>query len=277
METPASFNSESGVLRGVLHSPADAPSQPRAGIIFLHGWSGCRLGPHRMFVKLARQLCEKGHHCLRFDFGGRGESDGDTDSASINSMVADTNKALEFMSQASGADHTVLLGICSGSKVAVGAATTATGIRGLVLMSQEPMGNLRRGPETDRQKSATALRTYLAKLSHPETWRKILTLRVNTGMVGKAVFGHESPDEAELRTETGWLESFGQYQGRILFVYGSNDPAAKVARGKYQDYCSESGLDSRFYEVADANHSFYSLDWEREVMDVVEDWLAQEE
>lgn len=191
-------------------------------------------------------------------------------------MVADTHKAIEFMSQTSGNDKIILLGICSGSKVAVGAAATASGIEGLVLMSHELMGDLRRGSDTNRQKSASALKIYLAKLARPETWRKILTLRVNAQMVGKAVLRHESPDEAELRTEAGWLDRFNEYLGRILFVYGANDPATKAAREKYESYCDENGLNSGFHEVADANHSFYSLDWEREVMDVVGGWLEEQ-
>jgi len=229
-----------------------------------------------MFVKLARQLCEKGHYCLRFDFGGRGESDGDTARASINSMVGDTREALQFMSEIPGVDGCVLIGICSGSKVAVGTACMTVGVRGLVLMSHELMGDLRRGKETNTRKSASALRTYYAKLMRIETWKKVLTLNVNARMVGKAVFKHESPDEAELRTEAGWLKEFEKFSERVLFVYGTNDPAAGPARSKYRDYCESHGLRSRFHDVGGSNHSFYSLDWEKEVMDVVDAWFGDD-
>lgn len=271
-ETPVSLPSGEKALRGVLHTPGNGQASG-VGVVFLHGWSGCRLGPHRMFVKLARRLCRAGCHCLRFDFAGRGESDGAAAEASINTMIEDAKAAMAFLRAKTGVAPTVLVGICSGSKVAMGTVATVPGVDALVLLSHEPMGAMRRGGDTDARKSRSVLKTYLVKLTRPETWRKILTGRVNTRMVGKALSQRESPDEMELVAETGWLKELAAYPGRLLFVYGSNDPATPSARPKYEAFCREHGLEAAFHEVDGANHSFYSLEWEGEVCGAVGEWM----
>jgi len=271
-ESPVGFACDGNTLCGVLHTPGEGEANG-TGVVFLHGWSGCRLGPHRMFVKLARQLCGAGCHCLRFDFAGRGESNGATAEASINTMIEDTKAAMAFLTAHTGVPRTVLLGICSGSKVAMGTAATMAGVDEMVLLSHEAMGDLRRGGGTGARKSRSVLKAYLVKLTRPETWLKILTGRVNTRMVGKALSQREAPDEDELVAETGWLERLSDYSGRLLFVYGSNDPATPAAQPKYDAFCREHALQAAFHVVDGANHSFYSLEWETEVLDVVQVWM----
>ena len=84
VETAVTFEREGARRVGVLHLPETRVGE--TGVVFLHGWSGCRLGPHRMFVTCARRLCATGVPCLRFDFGGRGDSEGEWDTADIAQM-----------------------------------------------------------------------------------------------------------------------------------------------------------------------------------------------
>ena len=143
VETPVSFTGSAGTVRAILHQPA-ADSGPGTAVLFLHGWSGDRAGPHRMFVKLARNLTGLGFICLRVDFSGRGDSEGETAAASIESMVADAGQALAFLRAQPLCREVVLLGICSGGKVAIGTAALNPGIPGLILWSAEPMGPAQR-------------------------------------------------------------------------------------------------------------------------------------
>lgn len=270
-ETQVSFRSGDNTLYGVHHAPGS--SKQKTGIVFLHGWSGCRLGPHRMFVNLARALSEDGYPCLRFDFAGRGESQGAQADASIQTMIDDTTRAVAFLREHTDVERIVCLGICSGAKVAMGAAAMHSGIDGLILLSHELMGDLRKDSGVGQRKSASTFRTYLSKLTRRETWKKILTGRVNTRMVKKAMFEHEAPDAAELVVETDWLTRLASFSGPLLFVYGSNDPSTVPAMDRYQPYCSTHGLQGTFHVVPDANHSFYSIAWEREVVKLTRNWM----
>jgi pimeloyl-ACP methyl ester carboxylesterase len=274
MESYLEFAGPSGTLRGVYHRPE--PSRPGApAVLMLHGWSGCRLGPHRMFVNTARLLAAAGIPALRFDFAGRGESDGATAAAGIETMIADARRAVGVPAAVAG--HTgpvVLLGICSGCKVAVGAAVDEPAVAGLVLWSAEPMGPLRTAG-TARRKTLAALRAYARKLTHPATWRKLLTGNVHTGLVRKAVAGHETPGDDERRRETAELQRFRAFAGPVLFVYGSRDPDAAAARQRYARFCREAGIEHDSHMVDGANHSFYGLEWERAVCRVTLNWLAR--
>lgn len=274
MEQPVSIESGETVIRGILHVPDRPQRQGGTVVVFLHGWSGCRLGPHRMFVKTARELADAGYPCLRFDFRGRGESEGGTDRATIDTMVTDTHRAVAFIADRAQTDSVVLLGICSGGKVAVAAAAAEPRITGLALWSAEPLGPLK-DPHVKTGKSLSALKTYAAKAMQLDTWRRLLTGRVNVSLVKKAVLDHETTDRDEQARETALLEPFRSFAGRTCFIYGSRDPVTATAAHNYAAFCRNHGIPHEFHDIRDANHSFYALTWEREVIDLTRAWLAK--
>lgn len=66
-------------IYGIWHKPCIPRNviQRDIAVVLLHGWAGYRTGPHDMLVKTARMLAENGYHCIRFDFRGKGYSQGD--------------------------------------------------------------------------------------------------------------------------------------------------------------------------------------------------------
>ena len=78
MEQFAQFSVDQQRLYGMLHSPdTPAPATGWPSVVVLHGFTGNRIEGHRNFVLLARKLAARGVACLRFDFRGSGESQGD--------------------------------------------------------------------------------------------------------------------------------------------------------------------------------------------------------
>jgi pimeloyl-ACP methyl ester carboxylesterase len=270
MEEPVTFESGGDVLRGVRHRPDSGGGS--AAVVFLHGWSGCRLGPHRMFVTAARRLEALGIASLRFDFRGRGDSGGVTAETSIASMIEDATAAVAFMQ--SEATAIILLGICSGGKVAVGTASRGMDTVGLILLSAEAMGEMH-GTYDGTRKSLVALREYAVKLTRPETWRRLATGKVNTGMVRKALTEHEMPSAEELVDESNILRAFRSYTGSILSIYGAAHPETVHAAGAYRNFFDAHGIDHEMHAVDGANHSFYGLDWEQQVLTRIEAWLRR--
>ena len=268
MEEPVTFESGGETLHGIRHR--SETGEGRRAVVFLHGWSGCRLGPHRMFVTAARRLEALGIASLRFDFRGRGDSGGLTAEASIASMIEDTRAAVTFMQDE--ADAIYLLGICSGGKVAVGTAARTAGTAGLILWSAEAMGEMH-GTYDGTRKSLVALRAYAAKLTRPETWRRLVTGKVNTGMVRKALTEHEMPSAQELDDESGILRDFRSYTGSVISIYGAAHPETVHAAGAYRDFFNTHGIANELHAVDGANHSFYGLDWEEQVLARTEEWL----
>jgi pimeloyl-ACP methyl ester carboxylesterase len=271
MEHPIHFTVNNEKLFGIVHEPEPGGTGPL--VLFLHGWAGSRLGPHRMFVHMARRLTFRGCVCLRFDYRGRGDSDGTTADASIRSMIADSKAALDFALRQHPGRRVILLAICSGCKVAIGLAATDTRVDGLALWSPEPMGPMRDNTSKNR-KSLDALYSYGRKLLRLETWHKLLTLRVNVKMVKKAVGAKEVAGQGEISDETLWLNQLRNFKGRMLCIHGTNDPETATAKKGYTTLCSGLCIPHDVHEIAGANHSFYGLAWERKVIDLTETWLV---
>ena len=271
-EIQVGFEREGRKLYGVLHTTQAARGAPV--VLFLHGWSGCRLGPHRMFVKTARRLCAAGFQCLRFDFVGRGDSEGDLEDATIASMAADARCAMDYLKETLGCTRFILLGICSGGKVAISCASDDDRVKQLVLWSAEPMGKLAEGARQAR-KTVSVVREYAAKLLDPGTWRKILAGQVNTSLVRKAVANAEQATPGERKAESVALGRFVSYRGTVLLIYGSNDPETCLASRGYEDLCRNAGIPHESHRIEGANHSFYSLVWERQVIELTSAWLKK--
>jgi pimeloyl-ACP methyl ester carboxylesterase len=266
------FTSEGSRLVAVLHRPEQAPT---AGMILLHGWAGYRAGPHQMFVKIGRRAAEAGLACLRFDFRGRGDSEGDPAAASLSTMIADAGHAAEAFAERYGPLPLALVGDCSGSEVAIGAGALIPACARLVLWSAPPVG-AGRGAMLQAKRRGI-FRQYVAKLGRAETWRRLLRREVRLDRVGQALrSGGLGAGELGQASDRGidWRRRFLDFPGRVLFVYGGNDPATAACLEHYRDLSEEAGRPFETHLVAGANHAFYSLAWEREVMDVTLNWLS---
>jgi pimeloyl-ACP methyl ester carboxylesterase len=263
----------------------------------LHGWSGYRSGPHQMLTRAARAFSAQGHGVLRFDFGGRGDSQGDCATASLATMAGDVEAALGWC-RANSYDSSgiVLLGLCSGCEVAL-AAATMPGVCGLALWSA-PVFAAAASPRRTARKRADNLKTYARKLLQPNTYARLLRGRLDLHGIARALRAsggenrnREAPvagPDATVKGTTagnegesgalpgGWREAalarFGRYRKPLLLVYGSADPTTPEALAWYRErYRGEAQV----HCIVGANHSYYGLDWERQVIAHTAAWLLR--
>lgn len=262
----------SPVVRAALDRPA---KPPRGGVLFLHGWSGDRTGPHRLFTRFGRLLADDGFLCLRPDFVGRGLSDGAASDASIARMADNAQAALQALRARLPAGAPIaVVAICSGCKVAVALAAREPGIARLALWSPESMGSLR-SSATGARKTLHALAAYARKLTRPEAWKKLLTGKVQTGMVAKALVKHETRSADEARWEDDVLEAFRTYRGEVLATFGGSDPDAPGSSRAYASYCRNHRIPFEAHTIAHAGHSYYGEAWTRELLDVTARFLRR--
>ncbi|MEK6749611.1 MAG: alpha/beta fold hydrolase [Pseudomonadota bacterium] len=112
-----------GILSTPLatHSEADKPV-----VVLLNAGAVHNIGPHRLYVMLARTLAEHGFCCLRMDISGKGDSDAAPGHAEnivyTPRAVADITEALAELTTRLGARRFVMLGLCSGAHDAFHAA-----------------------------------------------------------------------------------------------------------------------------------------------------------
>lgn len=266
-------------LHAVHHRPG-SENDRGAGVVFVHGWSGYCIGPHRMFVNAARRLAAEGFHCMRLDLRGRGDSPGDKDDTDLDGMIDDVLAAGRYL-RGNGTEKLCMLGICSGGNVTLGAASLDKSIDGLILWST-PLFALYKKKTEQLRRTGFFLVEYLKKLFRRETYAKFfagklnlrLILRILTGKgrgIPRAADGDRNPKDS-LRDVMSDLEG---YSGRALFIYGSADDEAAGAPEFYKHYCEENSIPAAFHTVDGANHSYYSLDWEKEVIDTTLSWLKE--
>ena len=264
-------------LHAVHHRP-DAAADRRAGVIFVHGWSGNGVGPHRMFANAARRLSTDGFHCLRVDLRGRGDSLGDEKIADLDGMIDDVRICVAHLREHCAKVY--VLGLCSGGNVTLGAASLDKSLDGLALWSTPLFAPFKKKTE-ELRRTGFFLATYFRKIFYRETWEKLyrgrLNIRLIIGILRGKRRGNPTPKAARnpkdsLRNIMGDLAG---YHGRALFIYGSADDEAAGAPEFYRRYCEENSIPCTFHTVEGANHSFYSVAWEREVIDRTAAWLKE--
>jgi dienelactone hydrolase len=271
MERPVEFSSDSSdvLLRGILTAPAGAT----LGVVFVHGWSGYRCGPHRMFVNAARRFAEAGIASLRFDLRGRGDSGGAFAASDLDGMMQDLLAAARCLRDEAGLDRIVPLGICSGGNVALGAASLDKSFAGLALWSVPLFAPHKRSDDRARRR-AFFLVEYAKKALRRETWAKLARGTIDFRGVARTLKGREKVSGRNPKDSVrDVMSDLAGFAGPALFVYGSRDDEAIGAPEFFADWCHDHGVPATFHTVDGANHSYYSVAWEAEVIETTLEWL----
>ncbi len=277
-ETLFTILTKSGLLAAMLHLPPNAKS---TFILMLHGWSGYRTGPHQMQTRAARRFAQAGFPVLRFDFAGRGDSDGSTELATLSTMTDDVEVVLEWI-KSTFPEHDVLLaGLCSGCEVAFAAAVSPQ-VKGLMLWSA-PVFAAGASEERTRRKRWHYLGEYARKLLRPSTYKKLLRGSVDVRGVSK-VLSHQGGESKNIESDLpgqlprGWRQSILDRNKKlalpILMIFGSADPTSVEALDWYEKQFSQDCKINKKW-IEGANHSYYGLNWEREVIEESCGWLEK--
>ncbi len=194
-----SFQNRQGlVLHGMLHEP-DAPLARAVCILLLSPGIKGRVGPHRLYLKLAEPLVAAGFHVLRFDYYGLGDSVGELSERVMADMynsiqggryVDDTIAAMDWMSARHGITRFVGSGLCGGS---ISALLTAERDRRIdSLLGIGLPSTLEGGAQNfDRFMTRGQLkqegRSYLRKILQPQSWLRFLSGKSGYRLIGRAL------------------------------------------------------------------------------------------
>jgi len=235
------------------------------GIIFVHAANGNRLGPHRMFVELARKFNRLGHNTLRFDFSGCGDSTGSPSNDNTENEVIDLLNAVDFFLEKTTSKNIFLLGISRGSRICLETMTKhPLPLKGMILLST-PLSNYYTGV-----RSFTAhLKQYFYKAKKPEYLAKLIKGRANIGQIKKT-----------LTTALMLSRRYSQIQNKsftskvpVLFIYGSKDPLREKSSKYYTAKFRHNGLDYDCRFIRGANHSFFHYKWKEQIFEISKKWL----
>jgi dienelactone hydrolase len=125
----------SASLVGILSRPPSEVPIRRPAVVILNTGIAHRIGHHRMYVKMARELAALGHLVFRFDFSGIGDSASRGDHLNpIEAHQADLAEALDWLTVSCDVNEVVLIGLCAGAEIALRYGHSDKRVVGLVLL-----------------------------------------------------------------------------------------------------------------------------------------------
>lgn len=253
MEKQIVFENKGQKLYGMLHLPDEGGRAPVVALF--HGFTGTRVEPHRIFVKMARELMAHGIAALRFDFRGSGESEGDFVDMTVEGEISDALKSLDFLQAQPELDPDCIgvLGLSLGGLVAAYVAGRGTRVKSLALWAA--LGLVEEVTLLDEEHQEAA-QQQLAERGFIDRGGNLMGVAFIEGLT------HMRP-----------LEEVAHYQGPALIIHGTGDEALSVRNASaYQKAIPER---TELHIVEGADHTFDSREWEREVIEATRDWFLE--
>lgn len=221
-ERALTFSCDGESLLGIAHLP-ERPSN--IGVVFVAGAPQYRVGAHRLFVTLGRELSQSGFPVFRFDVRGLGDSSGRR--VSFEEMHDDLVAALAAFKRSSPeVDKIVLLGLCDGASAILLDGVKLTGVEGVVLINT--WAQMAEGRTKAMQRSY-----YLGRLRNWRTWPAALMGRANGARpqdVGTTSKTASSPAVGKTTEVPSFipkmLDNWLQFRGRSLVVSSQDDVTA---------------------------------------------------
>ena len=163
-------------LFGILTAPA-LESGAAPSIIMLNTGVEYHVGPHRLYVPLAREWAAHGHLVLRFDLGGIGDSapppDAPVNVAYPQHMLDNMQDAIAFVRKEAPHRQVIVAGLCSGGWLAFQAARDGLAVDAIV--SVNPPLYLRDGADGMQWiTEGDELERYRQSIRDPSKWAKAL-------------------------------------------------------------------------------------------------------
>jgi exosortase A-associated hydrolase 1 len=282
-EQPLFFECEGDELLGIVTVPA---SLGPLGVVIVVGGPQYRVGSHRQFVLLARELAARGVPTLRFDYRGMGDSDGahpgfeqtgDDIKAAIDAFFVAKPALLEV----------ILWGLCDGGAAAMLYAARDPRVTGLVVLN--PWMRTAAG-----EARAYLRHYYVSRLVDHAFWCKVLTFRFDAvaSVRSLAAFLYralaaggwsadaKTSDVPEATSATlpnrmaAGLRGFG---GPVLLVLSGNDLVAQefTDRASAAEWRGLLGADRvTRRDLPAANHTFSRAEWRDEVSRLTLSWIT---
>ena len=257
-----------------------APEQPEPiGVLIVVGGPQYRVGSHRQFLLLARELARAGYPAMRFDYRGMGDSTGELrDFDGVNEDIGAAINA--FQTHCPQLERIVLWGLCDAASAILLYWDTIkdAGVGGLVLLNPWV------------RSEATLARTHIKhyygqRLLQAEFWRKLLSGQLGLGKALGGFFKNLMNSRSKTTSGADQKHSFQQtmehvlcdFKGPVLLIVSGNDFTAR----EFLEYAGNSvnlwaAMQRRSWtriDIADADHTFSCASWRALVEAATVSWM----
>ncbi len=273
---PLSFYCGPDQLVGLLHLPARPKS---CGVVIVAGAPQYRVGSHRQFVLLARDLAAAGFPVLRFDYRGTGDSDGEF--AGFESIDGDIGSAIDaFFERAPCLREVALWGLCDGASAIAFYARTDPRVSAMILVNP--------WVRDDMTLARARIQHYYARhILSSAFWRRLFTGKVNVTRSLRiaistlfALFRDrmKTSSSQDVTNNAASLSSrvaagLEQFSGRILIVLSGADMTAQEFNANVLNRKTPIHPLATVHHLAEANHTYSTGVWRELVHDWTIEWL----
>lgn len=270
MREEAVLFGEKKSLVGVLTDPTVRhPGIEDVAAILLNPGILHRVGPGRVYVRIARELAKLGFTSVRFDFSGIGDSKSRHDNLPFDrSSIDEAQTAMDLLEEKRGIRRFILIGGCSGARVSFATACSDPRVVGVILINfpaaADDDGNL--NLDLSKRKDEHYYLNFAIRDS--QSWRKFIAGKADYPRIFRALafrLLRRFAPEKELPSE--WL-AFRQNLDlvvrrgvRPMFVCSPGDPRLEDLRDagghKLKELCSQDKAE--MIVVPRSDHTFSSL------------------
>lgn len=282
-EQAVAFDCEGETLIGIVAKPVSAPVA--RGVLIVVGGPQYRVGSHRQFLLLARDLAAHGIPCMRFDYRGMGDSSGLP--RSFETVSADIGAAVDcFVRSVPGMTQVVLWGLCDAASAASFYAVSDKRIESLVLLN--PWVRTQAG-----EAKAYLKHYYVHRLFDWALWRRIFAGRFDfrasfsalTRMVSVVMGEKLGPDSrsadavaATLPLPDRMANALERFSGSVMLILSGNDLTAR----EFIDATATPAWVRLFaqprvirFDLPVANHTFSTRVWRDIVASQTRAWVLE--
>lgn len=304
--TPILFKNRDGLhLSGILSIPA-ASRRTDLAVILLSPGIKMRVGPERLYRRMADEFLRAGLTVFRFDFMGLGDSEGALSEQSMKDVynhievgrsVHDSLDAMDWLQRRCGIRRFVLSGLCGGAVTGLLAGSRDARVAGLIGLGITPLLASRAADPSVYMTTGqlTDMRgRYFRKMLAPKAWLRLLTMKSDYKVLWHAVTaplrGKKAPAPLAAAATPVATDNtnplfapafFGMMQAKrpVLLIFGGSDRLHWEFKEKFEDRETERlGAFKALYNVhviPQANHVLSFDEWQRQMLTLSIEWMAR--
>lgn len=279
-ERGVTFQCQGEKLLGIVHQAIHPNTR---GVILVVGGPQYRVGSHRQFLLLARDLAAAGIPVFRFDYRGMGDSEGEL--VGFEHIQEDIRSAVDcFQTQLPEVEEVVLWGLCDAASASAFYAPADDRVTGLVLLN--PWVRSEHG-----EAKAFIKHYYFQRLFSKAFWKKVFKGRFQLGKSLSSFFGsllrakqsatdmlgNDFEEKESVPLAERLYQGLKAYKGNVMLILSGNDLTAAEFKDEVKSSKKFKSLlkQERFQcnDFNESDHTFSRKIWRDQVALKTIEWI----
>ena len=268
------INSPEGNLHGVLTQYAEEPNETI--LVLISGGLIHKIGPNRIYVKLAREFAEEGFDSFRFDLSGIGESIIENIKSELEVHINDIRCVVEYLSKSY--KKIILVGLCSGANIIYNYLKNENSIAGFIGINGHYIDEYKHSEIESILQPKIQSRYYKKKLFSLQNWFRVLSGKSNYKGILRALNNKILGKRGTLEgNKIQFTTSLNQLNCKIpiCLIYAEGSTGYDAYLKTIKDHIYQNKLDNcTIYLIRKADHIFTPVRCQNKLVATILLWLT---